>query len=146
MNLKFKTPVPSSLDKVKSGFNKKLFEFLTPPWVSIALERFDGCKTHDEIHLKMKQAGLTQQWVSVVTSEEESTHEWSFVDEGKLLPWPLKKWRHHHRVIKTSETAVEIVDDIFYQCSPKILGVIIYPVLWSTFAIRPSRYVEYFKS
>ena len=117
---------------------------LTPPWVKINLLRFDGCQTNDEIHLEL-QSFVKQKWVSLITHHTEDGKEWSFIDEGKILPWPLHTWKHHHRVISLDEKRSEIIDDINFECSPRWLNYFVYPVLWMTFSIRPRRYRLFFE-
>ena len=143
MQLYFKTPLKHPFKKVVQGFSRELFEKLSPPWASADLDRFDGCKKGDEVHLTLKLAGTSQKWVSVMTEASESQDEWFFVDEGKVLPWPLKKWRHKHIVKKINDFESEIIDDISYEAGA--FSVLIYPALWATFRIRPARYRQFYK-
>jgi ligand-binding SRPBCC domain-containing protein len=143
MRIYFKTTLNEPFSKVVAGFGRSLFEKLNPPWASADVDRFDGCKKNDEVHLTLKLMGQSQKWVSVMTDAHESPSEWFFVDEGTILPWPLKKWRHKHSVIKVSESETEIIDDIYYSAGA--LSVLIYPALWATFMIRPERYRQFFK-
>jgi ligand-binding SRPBCC domain-containing protein len=86
---------------------------------------------------------LKQNWVSVITRSDQTKVMWSFRDEGKILPWPLKSWRHDHIVRKLSETHSEIIDDITFDAGS--FNYIIYPLLKATFGIRPKRYKRYFE-
>jgi ligand-binding SRPBCC domain-containing protein len=146
MNLYFRTPINQTMETVAKRFDKKLFNFLSPEFSAVKIKRFDGCMTGDEIHLELTTLGMHQDWVSVITSHREDSQEWGFIDEGKILPWPLKRWHHHHRVVKTSEFRCEIIDDIHYECPNQALEKIMYPVLWSVFAIRPGRYKKFFRN
>jgi ligand-binding SRPBCC domain-containing protein len=146
MNLFFRTPLSQPVKAVAKKFDRELFDFLTPAWASVKTVRFDGCKTGDEIHLELKVAGLPQKWVSVVTETKDEPQEWSFVDEGKVLPWPLKGWRHHHKIVRTSDFRSEIIDDITYECASPVLEKLIYPMMWATFSMRPGRYKKYFRN
>ena len=145
MKMLFRTPLQLSVEEVKSKFNRDLFEFLAPQWAAFNLERFDGCKVNDEVHIELSLLGMKKKWVSLITHEGEDSSGWSFIDEGKILPWPLSKWKHHHRVEKISDTSCEIVDDIEYEVKNSALEKLIYPVLWSSFAIRPDLYKKYFE-
>jgi ligand-binding SRPBCC domain-containing protein len=78
-----------------------------------------------------------------MTDEHLDTDEWFFVDEGKVLPWPLKQWRHKHSVLKKNETESEIIDDIYYSAG--LFSALIYPAIWATFKIRPKRYRQFFE-
>lgn len=144
MKIIFETPVHLPFEKVRDQFDQKLFTYLAPPLIPFSIKRFDGCKKGDEVHIELGK-GITQKWISVMTYEETNAQGWSFIDEGKVLPWPLKSWKHHHRVDKVSDTECKIVDDIEYECSPGILTPVIKPFLWSIFAIRPERYKKFFK-
>lgn len=143
MKLLFETDIALPFEKVRDQFSRDLFLKLAPALIPFNLKRFDGCKKNNEVHIEL--GPLKQEWVSLITFEETNAHGWSFIDEGKVLPWPLKYWKHHHRVDKITETSCRIVDDIQYECSPAFLGPLIKPMLWSVFAIRPGRYRNYFK-
>lgn len=143
MRLYFKTSLAHPFKKVVQGFSRELFEKLTPPWASADLDRFDGCKKGDEVHLTLKLLGTSQKWVSLMTDAKETQNEWFFIDEGKVLPWPIKEWKHKHIVRKINENESEIIDDIYYSAGP--LSVFIYPALWATFMIRPDRYRQFYK-
>lgn len=145
MKLYFETPIERPFDEIRDRFNKELFLYLSPPLIPFDLKRFDGCKKGDEIHIDLGINGLTQKWVSLITFEETNAAGWSFIDEGKVLPFPLKYWKHHHRVDKISEQKSLIVDDITFECSPGFLSPMIKPLLWTVFSIRPGRYKKFFE-
>lgn len=145
MKLYFETPIEMPYEKVRDRFNRDLFLFLSPGFIPFNLKRFDGCKKNDEIHIELGPNGFSQNWVSLVTFEETNASGWSFIDEGKVLPWPLSYWKHHHRVDRISATESRLVDDIHYECSPAFLAPLIRPLMKSVFAIRPARYKKYFK-
>jgi ligand-binding SRPBCC domain-containing protein len=146
MKIYFETTVSASFETVKENFNENLFAALKPPGLGFTIKRFDGVKKGNEIHLEINMPSLlSKKWVSVVTHEEGSKNAWSFVDEGKILPWPLTRWRHAHWVVKLNEKHSKIIDDIYFECSPAALGPAIRPVLWAAFAVRPSFYKKFFK-
>jgi ligand-binding SRPBCC domain-containing protein len=145
MKLLFKTFLPLSYTEIKDGFNRSLFERLNPWWTSVKVTRFDGCHKGDEVHLGLSLLGLKQNWVSIIIEDHFSKDEWSFVDQGKILPWPLKRWRHHHRILRQGEALSEIIDAIEFECGNLIMNFLMYPMLWMTFAIRPKRYKKYFE-
>ena len=146
MKLIFNTPIALPFEKVRDQFNIELFNFISPTLIPFKHHRFDGCKKGDEFHFEVGFQGVTQDWVGHVTFEETNDKGWSFIDEGKVLPWPLSHWKHHHRVDKVSDTECMIVDDIEYECSPAMMAPVIAPVLWAIFAIRPYRYKKFFKA
>jgi len=145
MKLLFETKINKSFLEIKSKFNQDLFMALKPPLVNLDIKRFNGCSVKDEIHLDIGSFGLKQKWVCVITEENQSDKEWSFVDEGRIMPWPLASWRHHHRVIQLNKDTSLIVDDISYRCTPSWLSGIIYPAMWLSFASRPKCYKNFFK-
>ena len=124
-------------------FNEDLFRALKPPVMNLQVERFDGCKTHDQVHLKMDVFGLlNQKWISIITDHGESFEECFFVDEGTLLPPPLKSWRHRHRLLRINDHSSYVVDDITYSTGNKALDYMIYPVLYAMFSFRVPVYKE----
>lgn len=145
MNIVFHTPINLPVESVKKGFTQDLFVHLAPGLIPFKLIRFDGCLKGNEVHIALGPSPFAQKWVSLITFEETNTQGWSFIDEGKKLPWPLSYWKHHHRVDKVSETKSLIVDDIKYECSPAFLTPIMKPFLWYVFSIRPKRYRSFFK-
>lgn len=141
-NLIFKTEVGSSLEKVKAGFNVELFKALKPPVLTLDVARFDGCSEGDEVHLRVG-LGLKVEWISLITKEIETQNEWSFIDEGKKLPFPLTAWRHHHRVIKSDDEAI-IIDDISFRCGTGLLSKLMKPLLYLQFVGRGPVYQKVF--
>ncbi len=144
MKLRFETPVARPIEAVRAGFTRELFVHLAPGFIPFRLERFDGCAPGDEVHLLLGPGPFRQRWVSLITAAATNEQGWSFIDEGKVLPWPLNYWKHHHRVDKISADACRIVDDIHYECAPAFLGPLMKPFLWLVFAMRPRRYRDYF--
>ncbi len=145
MKLLFETPIERPYLEVRDGFNQKLFEVLKPPGVGLDVDRFDGCKKGDEFSLAISMMGQKQKWQGVVTADETTPDEWYFIDEGKVLPWPLTAWKHIHRVVKVSENSSKIIDDITFEVATPWLLPFVAPGLWLTFAIRPYKYQQYFR-
>lgn len=145
MNILFRTRIHQPLTVVKQGFTKELFLLLAPNWSDANLERFDGFNKGDEVHITIKILGRKQKWVSIITDENTDASGWYFIDEGKILPWPLTQWKHTHRVDRIGDKDCEIVDDIEFHTSSKYLDKLIYPFIWSTFAIRPGLYKKFFE-
>lgn len=146
MKIYFETVVSAPFETVRDNFNEDLFQTLKPPGLGFSIRRFDGVRKGDEIHLEVKlPVFLSRKWVSVITHEEGSSRAWSFVDEGKLLPWPLTKWRHTHWVVKLNEKHSKIIDDISFECAYPFLSPTVWTLLWGAFAVRPPLYKKYFK-
>ena len=145
MKLLFETVIHRDLKTVKAGFNKDLFIALKPPGVSLDVARFDGCLAGHEVHLNIKSFGVAQKWVSHITEDKETPEEWYFVDEGHQIPWPLSTWKHIHRVISLGDNSSKIVDDISFECVYPWMNPFFYPILWTSFSVRPSRYKKFFE-
>lgn len=141
MKILIKTKIDKNYQVLFSKFNVELFKALKPPLVNLDIERFDGCKKGDEIHLRMDIFGqLNQRWISLITSDFRSEYEINFVDEGALLPPPLVKWKHVHRIEKLNETSSFIVDDIYFTSGNLIVDLAIYPALYLMFLYRKPIY------
>jgi ligand-binding SRPBCC domain-containing protein len=137
MKILIKTRIDKNYQIIFSKFNLQLFKALKPPLVNLSVERFDGCKKDDEIHLKMDFFGLiNQKWISRITEDFRSDYEIHFIDEGTFLPPPLKKWKHTHRIEKINELTSFVVDDIEYSCGNKVIDLAIYPPLYLMFLYR----------
>ena len=136
MQLQFKTEVSASLEQVKNGFDRNLFLKLKPPVLQLHLDRFDGCQVGNEVHLRTGIPGLLQTWVSLITEEELTSELWFFIDEGKQLPFPLKRWKHRHEVRRTPAGTSEIRDEIEYSSGNRLLDWMLYPSLWWVFSGR----------
>lgn len=141
-NLVFKCPVKASVEEVKEGFNLELFKALKPPLVQMEVSRFDGCSKGDEVHLSVG-LGLKVSWISLITEDHQDDNQWYFIDEGKLLPPPLKKWRHIHSVIKDGDGAI-IVDDISFTSNNRVLDFLLRPTMHFQFSGRYDVYQNLF--
>ena len=132
MNIFIKTPVSKNYCEVFQRFDRDLFVALKPPILSLKVERFDGCKKGDEIHLKING----QRWVSHITEFYQSDDEIYFIDIGVIIPVPLSSWKHIHHIIRTGQDTCEVIDDINYSTGNKILDKAIYPFLYAIFFLR----------
>ena len=141
MKIFIKTRIEKNYQIIFSRFNIDLFKALKPPLMNLEVERFDGCKAGDEVHLKMSLLGIiNQRWISHITKDVKSDYDIFFVDEGALIPPPLKKWTHYHRIEKISELSSFVIDDIEYSTGNFILDLILYPALYSMFYYRKPIY------
>lgn len=140
MKLLLKTPIQNDLKTTFSLFNEDLFRALKPPLISLNVARFDGCKTGDEVHLEIGLGPVKQKWVSLITDDKEHDEVCFFIDEGKLLPPPLKYWKHIHRLVKVDNNNCMIEDDITFSSGNKFLDLLLYPIMYSQFAMRSPVY------
>lgn len=146
-NLYFECPVQESMEQVKERFDLELFKALKPPLVNLKVTRFDGCNKGDEVHLSIFFGiPLFQvKWVSSITESYEDDENWYFIDEGVLLPFPLKKWRHKHIVKKVGSSSL-IVDDISFSSNNRVLNFMLKPLLKLQFSGRYAIYQKIFGS
>lgn len=141
MNVLIKTPVLNSYTNIFKLFNLTLFKALSPPLTTLTVERFDGCSPGDEVHLEVKFFVLfKQRWKNKIVETTQDEKEISFTDVGLLIPFPLKTWKHIHRIEKLDETHSLIIDDIHYQCANKIIEIFLFPVIYFMFLSRRSIY------
>lgn len=148
MKFLIRTTINSPFEKIVSGFDKKLFEALKPPLIDLLVERFDGCKIGDQVHLKLSFMGINKSWVSVISDYLLDSDEFYFVDEGKTLPFPLKRWKHTHKVLRhqnSKSSSSEIQDMIEYGSGNYLCDVLLLPLLYFQFSLRPAAYRRYFK-
>ncbi len=144
MKIFISTKVDKTVEEIYPQFSRELFVALTPPLTNLTIDRFDGCKKGDEIHLKIKSLNLFEMsWVSVVTCAEITKEFFYFIDEGVKLPLPLVKWKHVHRVEQSGFNSSLVIDDIEYQCGNKTLDFLMYPILYQTFFHRKKIYKEF---
>lgn len=143
MKLKIETPVKASQEKVKAGFNEKLFLALNPPFPKVKLLHFDGSRTGDIVSLQLNFIFFKQEWTSEITSDEATDQGFSFVDVGRKLPFFLKTWSHHH-VVKNESKGAVIIDDITYSTGTWVTDLIMYPLLIGQFLYRKPIYKRFF--
>lgn len=126
-----------------NGFTKELFERLAPPFPPFELQKFDGCKTGDEVHLQLNFLLFKQQWNSRIIDHGEDSQKTYFVDSGTKLPFFLSFWEHHH-IIEQNNQDVIIIDDIRFKIKPLILTPFILPGLFLVFLYRKPVYKKVF--
>lgn len=140
-----KTSIPLPMQDVIAGFTKDLFIFITPPFLEIEIDRYDGHKLGDRIEFKISTLGLMQSWISEIVESDRSEREYFFVDEGLELPEPFTFWRHTHRIIKVDELNSEIIDDIQFKCQNIPSELIALPLLKGSFLYRRPLYKRFYK-
>lgn len=143
MKVILRTKVNGNYKDVMSRFDRDLFLALAPPFPPIELKKFTGSETGDEVHIRFKSPVNTD-WVSDITDHGVDEKEAYFVDEGRVLPFPLKSWKHRHIVRKIDDDTCEIIDLIHYGCGNVILNVLMYPALFFGFLPRKRIYKKYF--
>ena len=139
MQILIETPVAQDYKTVWAGFNEYLFLALKPVFPPLKLLRFDGSMKGDQVHVQI----LNQRFDALIVAQDELENEIYFIDEGQQLPFPLKRWRHRHRILKQAQGSV-IIDDIQYSTGILPLDYLVYPALYFQFASRKPVYQKIF--
>ncbi len=142
MNIEIATKVEQDYQSVWRGFDEKLFLALKPPLVPFKLLRFDGCEVGDKVQISV--AG--QAWHANIVEQKSTKDEIYFVDVGEKMPFPLKTWRHKHRILRNADDTSTIIDDIEYSTGNRLLDKLMRPVVYQQFAARQPIYRDYFKN
>ncbi|MFT6166171.1 MAG: ligand-binding SRPBCC domain-containing protein [Vicingaceae bacterium] len=140
MKIILKSKVIGDLTTVYNRFDDNLFRYLLPP--GAALIEFGGSKKGDIVHLTLPLAG---EWISEITEDGISPGMRYFVDEGRKLPFPLKKWKHKHILHAAGKNTI-IEDNMSFSSGNIIIDLFIYPVLLLSFLPRIWQYKSYFKN
>ncbi|MEM9831083.1 MAG: hypothetical protein AAF944_10625 [Bacteroidota bacterium] len=143
MQLTIRTSVAQDYVSVKQGFTQDLFTSLSPPFPPVKLKRFDGSQKGDIVELELNFLLFRQTWRSLIIDEGQTADEWYFIDEGVKLPFFLKFWKHHHRVLR-QENGSQIVDDIRFRSPFWLMDFLLYPVLALQFLYRKPIYKKIF--
>lgn len=139
MKITLRSQVEQDLETVAKRFDVDLFKYLLPPGAELL--QFGGSHKGDVVHLKLPLAG---EWVSEISEHGSEEGVWYFIDEGRKLPFPLKRWKHKHILRATGDQT--IVEDHMYFTTGTFLGnVLFYPVLFLSFLPRIKQYKRYFK-
>jgi ligand-binding SRPBCC domain-containing protein len=143
--ISIKTTVRRPLAEVKSKFNRALFLALSPPFPKALVEKFDGCSPGDKVQLTLNFILFKQQWHGVITEESSTDVEWYFIDEGEILPFPLKSWKHKHALrVDASSGKTLIHDYISFSTGSWLLDRLSYPLFFMMFYYRKPIYRKYF--
>ncbi|MFN3800467.1 SRPBCC family protein [Belliella pelovolcani] len=143
MDITIETTVAQDYLQVKEGFDETLFTKLSPPFPPVKLLRFDGSKTGDLVTLELNFIFFKQKWTSEITDDQTDEQEFFFIDEGVVLPFFLKKWKHKHRIIKAKNGSI-IRDEISYEGPFGLMTLLLYPALYLQFLYRKPIYKKIF--
>ncbi len=149
MHLILETQVTSSVQQTWAGFDRQLFDQLSPPFPPVDVVRFDGCLKGDVVHLRLNFIVFKQDWISLIVDQQtirtaDRTDEIFFIDEGTQLPFFLAYWRHRHRLLRNADGLTVIVDDITFRTPFLLTDYLFYPLLWLQFAYRKPIYRRIF--
>ena len=144
MTIILKTEVTGHYLTVMEQFDLQLFEALRPP-VGMTIREFTGSKKGDRVILDFRLPAKFRWQSDIVEDGHDDERAW-FIDEGFILPWPLKSWRHKHIVEKIDSESSTIIDHISYECSNAILTSALKPLLYGAFYPRKKIYKQYFSN
>jgi ligand-binding SRPBCC domain-containing protein len=120
MNITLRSKVTGDLMAVNNRFDADLFRYLLPPGAQLI--EFGGSKKGDIVHLKLPLAG---EWVSEITENGVSEDKCYFIDEGRKLPFPLKKWKHKHILHRSGKNTI-IEDNMTFSTGSIITDMLFY--------------------
>lgn len=140
MNITLRSRVIGDLETIHDRFDHDLFKYLLPPGAQLI--EFGGSKKGDIVHLKLPLAG---EWISEITENGMSENMRYFIDEGRKLPFPLKKWKHKH-ILQLAGKHTIIEDNMNFSTGNIITDILFYPVLLISFLPRLWQYKSYFKT
>ncbi len=146
MHVTLRTAVSQPPAVVMAGFTRELFVALAPPFPRLRLLRFDGCRTGDKVEIELDTLVKRLSWTSLITDDGvQPDGTYFFIDEGQILPPPLRFWRHRHLIQPGPNGGSVIVDALEYRTASRLLDVVIYPAMWAQFAWRRPIYRRWFR-
>ncbi|MBW6498666.1 MAG: hypothetical protein K0B09_09775 [Bacteroidales bacterium] len=144
MKITLKTRVNKDFHTVAAGFNHDLFIYLLPPFGMAKLERYDGQKPGDIVHIKFRLP-FVNDFKVVIREVWTSPKEYRFVDRGLVMPFRLEFWQHIHRVVALGEKRAAIIDQMEFHTHWILLDYLVYPILFLSFFPRKWQYKRYFE-
>ncbi len=136
--------IPLNAEDVFSHFNETLFKALNPWFMPMKVELFEGCLPGHRVIVRLGGPLIRARWISEIASFQNNENEISFIDIGKELPFPLKKWEHQHCIKKIGCDTCKIIDEITYHTPFPWLDYLIKPTIWLQFRVRKKAYSNYF--
>lgn len=143
MNFILKTQVAGNYLEVMKRFDLDLFEALKPVGAKMEVVQFTGSQTDDIVEIKFVWP-IKASWISDITDHGSDDNQAYFIDEGRVLPFPLKSWKHKHIVEKVDDNSCTIIDDITFSSGWKILDIVMYLPVYFSFYHRKRIYRKYF--
>jgi ligand-binding SRPBCC domain-containing protein len=145
MQIKITTHVNAHYLNIAAQFDQKLFEALAPPFPRLEVQRFDGCAKGNEVWIVLNAFGIKVRWDALIVENGQNQEVWYFIDEGTRLPFPLRSWKHQHRIEKIDDSNSKIIDDIEYSSGWILLDYLLFLPLYWQFAMRKPIYKKFFK-
>jgi ligand-binding SRPBCC domain-containing protein len=132
MRIRLITTVKAPFKVVSTHFDRKLFEYLLPPFPFASIRRFEGQNPGDIIDIKL-QLPFGRFWTVIIKESWSSAREYGFSDRGLRVPFGIKYWQHSHRVVARNESSSFIIDEIEYETSLLLLDYLIFIPLFFSF-------------
>ncbi|MCB0653029.1 MAG: cyclase [Saprospiraceae bacterium] len=145
MHIQLSTRVNGHYKNIITRFDRQLFETLAPGMAKMEIVEFTGSQKGDKVHIRFLSP-VKADWVSLITEDEINADEAYFTDEGTLLPFPLKYWKHKHIVRKITEDSSWIIDDITFEGRNILFTLLLYPAIFLGFYPRKRIYRTYFRN
>jgi len=144
MNILIRTAIEGNNAEVAlNQFDKKLFEALSPAFPKIRINTFEGSFPGNIVDITMDIKFTKFRWISEITTRETSDKSAYFIDEGRILPFFLKSWKHKH-LLEIQDGQLYIIDNIDYQSYNKLMNVLLYPMFYFQFVGRKPIYKKWF--
>jgi len=143
VQIHLKTDVGQHYRQVFEAFDEQLFRKLAPPYPTLKLLRFDGSEPGDVVEVELQTGIKSFRWTSLITDRTITDSEAYFIDEGQILPAPLKRWHHKH-LVTANQTGSTIHDIINYSTGNKLLDLLLYPLMLAQFGMRKPVYRKIF--
>jgi len=145
LKITLRTAVAQPPAQVMAGFTRALFVALAPPFPRLRVLRFDGCRTGDHVEIELNTLVKRLPWTSLIVDDGQLPDgTLYFVDEGQLLPPPLRYWRHQHLIQPGPNGSSVVVDALEYRTASPLLDALLYPAMWAQFAWRKPIYRRWF--
>ena len=143
MQLHLRTYVQQDFLSVFNAFDEQLFQKLSPPYPKMQLLRFDGSEPGDVVEVELQTGIKSFRWTSLIIDRKVTETEAYFIDEGQVLPPPLRRWHHRHLITKNGSGAV-IHDIITFSTGFAPLDALLYPLMLAQFSMRKPIYRKVF--
>lgn len=144
MKITISTQVEQSIEYIWSKFDVNLLLKLSPPFPPVKVLHYIGHEIGEKVSFELNFFILRSRWESLITDNQISEEERYFIDEGVVLPFFLKYWKHKHRIVK-SESGSKIIDEIEFKTPTILTDYIFYPLLYLQFLYRKPIYQKLFR-
>jgi ligand-binding SRPBCC domain-containing protein len=146
MRFQILTKVQGNHRSVFLRFNHSLLLQLTPPGMRMELLEFqDPQEPNGKIEMRVTILGLIkQEWENAFSDYELGEAECHFVDQGVKMPFPIRLWRHDHRVLADGPDQAIINDDVTFGSGFFLMDWMLFPILWLQFRYRRPIYRRVF--